>query len=286
MVVPHDARGKPFSVKVPASWVYTTLFLACFSLLVVGSSIVYSTLLSRRLVHYADTLNQNKEQQAVITSFSAKTENVARQIDELVKKDNELRKLLGLKGWEIKDQLSSGQASGEVKVNSDLERAEERLAERRKSLTELKSWVAQVQAHFASLPSTWPIYGRLVSFFGYRTYPWHGVHTGVDIQAQYGAPVRVTAPGVVTYVGWRRGYGKTVEVNHGNGIATLYAHASGYAVRAGQQVRRGQVVCFIGLTGWTTGPHLHYEVRRFDRPINPVAFLNLNILTASRLWRE
>jgi murein DD-endopeptidase MepM/ murein hydrolase activator NlpD len=284
MIVPHDAQGKPISIKIPASWVYSAVVLTCFSLLVVGSSIVYSTLISRRLVDYADTLSKNKQQQVVISSFSTKTEKVARQIDELVKKDNELRGQLGLKGWEIKD-ITTTVATAE-KVNYMLEKAEQKLAQKRKSLQELNEWVAFVRSRYASTPSSWPIYGRLASFFGYRVSPWRGMHTGIDIDASWGSPVRATAPGLVTFVGWRHGYGKTVEVNHGHGVATLYAHNSNYAVKVGQTVGRGQIICYVGMTGWTTGPHLHYEVRRWDRPINPVAFLNLNMLTASRLWRE
>lgn len=288
MIVPHDARGRPISLKLPASWVYTAAYAALFSFLVVGSSVVYSTLLSRRLVNYAETLNKNRQQEQTISSFSVKTNKVAAAIDELVQKDNELRKLLGLKGWQSKARLSTEKISCEVrsdKVSLALEFANAQLAERRQSLEELKQWVSTVQERFASMPSTWPIYGRLVSFFGYRSYPWRGVHTGVDIKAHYSAPARVTAAGVVTFVGWRRGYGKTVEVSHGYGISTLYAHNSAFAVRVGQRVRKGQVVSYVGMTGWTTGPHLHYEVRRWDHPVNPVAYLDLNLVTASRLWR-
>ncbi len=284
MIVPHESRGRPFSFKLPASWVYTAVGLTCFGILVVGSSIVYSTLISRRLADYADTISKNRQQQAVISSYSVKTEKVARQIDELVKKDNELRQLLGLKGWELKE-VRTTVATGE-KVNYLLEKAEAKLAQKRQSHAELLEWVAVVRARYAATPSSWPIYGRLVSFFGYRRTPWRGMHTGVDIQAGYGAPVRATAPGVVIYTGWRLGYGKTVEINHGHGVSTLYAHNSNYAVKLGQSVRKGQIICYVGTTGWSTGPHCHYEVRRNGVPRNPVAFLNLNMLTASRLWRE
>jgi murein DD-endopeptidase MepM/ murein hydrolase activator NlpD len=284
MIVPHHAQGKPVSVKIPANWVYTAVTSVCLAAIIVGSSIVYSTLLSRRLVDYADTVNKNKQQRAVINTFSAKTEKVARQIDELVKKDNELRRQLGLKGWELKEVRTT--VSSAEKVNYLLEKAEEKLAQKEKSLAELKEWVAFVRSRYAATPSSWPIYGRLVSFFGYRRYPWRGMHTGVDIDATRGAPVRATAPGIVTYTGWRHGYGKTVEVNHGHGVTTLYAHSSGYAVKVGQRISKGQVVCYVGTTGWTTGPHLHYEVRRWGVPRNPVAFLDLNLLTASRLWRD
>lgn len=282
MIVPHDAQGKPISLRIPANWVYGAAFTAFFFIVVVGSSIIYSTLLSRRLVNYADTISKNREQQQVISSFSIKTNKVSQAIDELVQKDNELRALLGLRGWKSKAKLSTKKLD---KVSSEIEIADTRLSERKESLEELKQWVNLVRSRFASTPSTWPIYGRLVSFFGYRAYPWRGFHAGVDIQARYGAPARATAAGVVSFIGWRSGYGKTVEVNHGYGVSTLYAHNSGYAVRVGQKVSKGQVVSYVGTTGWTTGPHLHYEVRRWDRALNPVAYLNLNLLTVSRLWR-
>ncbi len=288
MIVPHDAQGRPVNLKLPVSWLYAAAGLALFSVILVGSSFVYSTLLSRKLVNYSDTLSRSQQQEVVINSFSDKTVKVGRAIEELVQKDNELRKLLGLKGWQSKVKLSTDRISAEVKagkVSTVFEEAHDKLAERKQSLEELKQWVAEVRSRFASTPSTWPFYGRLVSYFGYRSYPWRGVHTGIDIQSYRGAPVRSTAAGVVSFIGWRNGYGKTVEVNHGYGVATLYAHNSGYAVKVGQRVRKGQVICYVGTTGWSTGPHVHYEVRRYDRPINPIAFLDMNILSASRFWR-
>jgi len=287
MIVPHGAHGQPISLKIPATWIYAAVSALVFSLILVGSSVVYSTLISRRLVHYADTLSKNQEQQKVILSFSAETRKVIKEIDELVEKDNELRKLLGLKGWQSKIKLST-QGSNEIrtdKISNVLDLASVKLAEKRQSLEELKKWVAVVRSRFANTPSRWPIYGRIVSGFAYRAYPWRGFHYGIDIKASYGAPARATANGVISYVGWRRGYGKLVEIDHGYGVKTIYAHNSAYAAAIGQRAAKGQIVSYVGMTGWTTGPHLHYEVRRYDRPLNPVAYLDLNVLSASRLWR-
>lgn len=278
MIVPHDARGTPVSLKVPARWVYTAIFSLLFCFILVGSSLIYSTFLSRRLVHYADTLSKNREQRSVISSFSEKTNKVKKEIDELEARDNELRRLLGLRNWRSKARFS------DQKSALDINLVKAKLEERKSSLGELKNWVTVVRTRLSTTPSTWPIAGRIVSFFGYRAYPWRGFHGGIDIQAKYGAPARSTAAGVVSFIGWRNGYGKTVEINHGNGISTLYAHNSRYAVNVGQKVKKGQVICFVGTTGWTTGPHLHYEVHRFGRAFNPTAYLNLNIFSASRLY--
>ena len=288
MIVPHDAQGRPVSIKIPAGWVYAAISLTIFSFLVVCSSVIYSTLISRRLVNYSDTVNKNQQQQVVINSLSNKTNQVNKAVDELVKEDNELRQLLGLKNWQSKIKLSGGLVSPESKedkISRDIEGLKARLAERKKSFSQLRGWIAMVRSRLSHTPSGWPVYGRMVSGFGYRSYPWRGLHTGIDIDARFGTPARVTAPGVVTYVGWMHGYGKLVEVSHGYGVKTLYAHNSAFAVSLGQRVAKGQIVSYVGMTGWTTGPHLHYEVRRADVPINPVAFLSMNILSASRLWR-
>jgi murein DD-endopeptidase MepM/ murein hydrolase activator NlpD len=288
MVIPHDANGRTFSLRVPAFAVYLTLAVALFSVAVVGSAVVYSTLLTRRLVNYSNTMARNREQQQVISIFSRKTKEVHQAISELIRKDNELRKLLGLKHWKSKINLSLAINPHErdAEISKELEMADLKLAEKRQSFEELKQWASTVRKRYASTPSRWPIYGRIVSRFGYRVYPWRGFHTGMDISGRYGSPIRSTADGVISYVGWRRGYGRSVVIDHGHGITTLYAHNSRYAVKRGQKVRKGQVICYVGNTGYSTGPHLHYEVRKYGRPINPVTYLNLNILTASRIWRK
>ncbi len=119
-----------------------------------------------------------------------------------------------------------------------------------------------------------PVAGRIVSGFGYRVHPiFHRVrfHYGVDIAAPYGSPIYAAADGEVVYAGWRRAYGNTVIVDHGNGLATLYAHCSAILVGEGQVVRKGQVIARVGSTGLSTGPHLHFEVRRFGEPVNPLS---------------
>jgi murein DD-endopeptidase MepM/ murein hydrolase activator NlpD len=284
MVIPHDARGRTFCIKIPMIWVYTALGLAVFSTVVVGSSIIYSSFLSRRLVYYYKAIAKNREQKKIIDSFAQETKRVNQAIAELEKEDNNLRKILGLKSWKRKIKLSSEANDKTEKISEDFKLVDAKISERRKSLEDLKEWVHTVRKRFASTPSRWPVNGRIVSRFGYRVYPWRGFHTGVDISGSYGAPVRATADGVVSFVGWRRGYGRTVTLSHIYGASTLYAHCSKFTVKSGQRVKKGQIISYVGNTGYATGPHLHYEVRKSSRPINPVAYLNLNILSASKIW--
>ena len=121
-------------------------------------------------------------------------------------------------------------------------------------------------------PSIWPVLGRITDGFGERLDPFSGegaFHTGVDVSADYGAPVHVTADGMVVDAGQHSGYGRVVIVDHGFGLTTWYAHLSSFAVMAGTRVRRGEVIGYTGISGRSTGPHVHYEVRVNNAPVNP-----------------
>ncbi|MFN3284968.1 MAG: murein hydrolase activator EnvC family protein [bacterium] len=119
----------------------------------------------------------------------------------------------------------------------------------------------------------WPARGALTSGFGLRRHPLFGIvrpHHGVDIAAPWGTPVRAAGPGTVVYAGWFGGYGKLVVVDHGGGVATLYGHLSSILVSVGQRVGAGEVVGRVGSTGYSTGPHLHFEIRLNGRPVDPL----------------
>ena len=114
------------------------------------------------------------------------------------------------------------------------------------------------------------------SGFGYRSDPIHGgaaMHTGLDFRGPIGSPIHAAAQGTVSFVGMKNGYGRVVEISHGNGMLTRYAHMSAWKARVGQQVEAGEVIGLIGSTGRSTGPHLHFEVRINDRAVNPRPFL-------------
>ena len=129
---------------------------------------------------------------------------------------------------------------------------------------------------------------QVTSGFGRRVHPItgdHRFHSGIDLRAAEGAPIHAAAGGVVRDAGRRGGYGKTVEIDHGDGTSTLYAHASQLLVEKGQRVEAGQPLALVGQTGQATGPHLHFELRRHDHPVNPTSG-NLPIPTARALNRS
>jgi hypothetical protein len=135
-----------------------------------------------------------------------------------------------------------------------------------------------VQAN--SAPNVWPVEGPVTGSFGERIDPFNGegaFHSGVDIASQVGEPVIAPADGVVLFADFMGGYGRVVMINHGHGITTRYGHLANFAVTSGQRVQRGDTIGYVGLSGRSTGPHLHYEVRINDTPVNPHKYLRLTV---------
>lgn len=129
----------------------------------------------------------------------------------------------------------------------------------------------------AVIPSIWPVRGSLESGFGGRRNPFGGssyeYHEGQDIEASSGDPVSATASGTVIVAGWQNGYGQVVYIDHGSGLTTRYGHLSQIGVAVGQTIGRGETLGLVGSTGRSTGPHLHYEVRINNEPVNPRRYL-------------
>ncbi len=148
---------------------------------------------------------------------------------------------------------------------------------------ELSVWMERIEEQLgenlklvASTPSISPVAGLLTSRFGYRQDPFTGerhLHSGVDISAPPGTPVRATASGVVVATSQGGPLGRSVTLAHGFGFSTLYAHLARIQVTVGQRISRGQVIGLLGNSGRSTGYHLHYEVRRDGRPVNPLPFM-------------
>ena len=138
----------------------------------------------------------------------------------------------------------------------------------------------------ADAPSLWPLEGRVGSSFGERQDPINGegaFHQGIDIDAPVGTPVRAAADGDVTVADMNAGYGREIMLDHGHDVITLYGHLSAIAVVVGQHVLRGQVIGLVGQSGRATGPHLHYEVRLHNVPVNPHKYLRTTYAQAANL---
>ncbi len=166
-------------------------------------------------------------------------------------------------------------------MQQELRKMREVIPAQREGMETLEESVREYNEMVAATPNIWPLADNgnsyISSGFGSRRDPFTGrqaFHEGVDIAVWYGTPVLATAEGVVTYAGWRTGYGYTVDIDHGYGFKTRYAHNGEVLVSVGQEVKRGDVIAKSGNSGRSTGPHLHYEVHVNGVPKNPLEFIN------------
>ncbi len=216
-------------------------------------------------------------------ALSEEAKRTKRELEEIKKAIEELRRRAGLSplnALPVRYQ-EGGRGGGAV--------AEESLAgwaEVRAEVLDLKNQLKEVVPALErtleverSLPQGLPLrgYKGVTSFFGTRKNPFgpgYEFHDGLDFAAPYGAPVYATGSGVVAQVGWMGAYGLAVLLDHAEGYQTLYGHLSRLAVHPGQRVERGQVLGYVGSTGRSTGPHLHYSVYRYGTPLDPRPYLD------------
>jgi murein DD-endopeptidase MepM/ murein hydrolase activator NlpD len=172
-------------------------------------------------------------------------------------------------------RADKGQALAAVEQNLDeLEKQERALLAQSEALSGVISGNSSSGGGSGVL--IWPCSGTVTSDFGWRIHPILGIelfHTGIDIGAPYGTPIKAAASGKVTMAAWYGGYGNCTIIDHGDGLSTLYAHQSSFKVAAGQSVSQGQLIGYVGSTGLSTGPHLHFETRVNGQPVDPMRYL-------------
>jgi hypothetical protein len=173
--------------------------------------------------------------------------------------------------------LVEGAVVASPDLTSMLDELSHQIKDRERQLTVLESMISTRNLSRQIVPNGRPVtQGWISSYFGKRTDPFNGrtaYHRGVDFAGPAGAKVMSVASGVVTYTKDRFGYGKTVEINHGNGYVTRYAHNQRVLVAVGETVQKGQAIALIGSTGRSTGPHLHFEVLKQGRAVDPMSFV-------------
>jgi len=273
-----------------------TVFLSFVALIVVSLYLVYEYNDVKDKVWELQSMREElKQQKAEVQSFALNLLDYKRQMFLLRDLDTKLRRAVSLGPRDRAQQVLGIGGPDELGIQNlasmGEKKQEEALKEMHQELTQLKGAASKQEASiqmlieyfedkrslYASTPSVWPVRGWVTSHFGIRTSPFSGIqkfHEGMDIAAQTGTPVMAPADGVVVKAGFGTGYGNLVEISHGYGMKTIFAHNSRLNVKAGQRVRRGDVVAYVGDSGSSTGPHLHYEVKVNGLPVNPVKYLN------------
>jgi len=284
--VARDEAGQLRKISIPVHYLYVLLAgLAIGALCLTGIASSYTRML-QKVAHY----NQLRTEQAQLKDRYSRLEQVAKerdiQVASLGSLASEVSALYGLKSNPAMVVASTEQIQ-EAQVHSSLDQlyalkhsALSGAASVGISLGLTKNSTTADWIRANSAPNLWPVEGQVTASFGERIDPFNGegaFHSGVDISAIVGSAVIAPADGSVTFADYLGGYGRAIMVDHGHGISTRYGHLSSFAVTAGQYVHRGDTIGYVGTSGRSTGPHLHYEVRINDVPVNPYKYLRLTV---------
>jgi len=293
MIVPHSGKST-FSISVSIvtlkiiggllAAVFVGIVMTCFSFYTSYNKLKQNTQELQTVAEDYDVLQKQ------LQLFLQKTNNLEQKMQDLQQLDSDIRGLLkddpALKEVLEKKSnqsnlqrttLTSRRSVDRQQAIRQLMLIEQKIPEQQASLEELKEAIIKRADRLSHTPSIYPVKGKISSKFGYRKSPFgraQEFHDGLDIAAPYGTEVVATADGVVTFAGYKSGYGRTVVISHGYGYETSYCHNSSILVKTGQQVKKGQVIAKVGSTGRSTGPHLHYMVKVNGQLKDPADFLN------------
>ncbi len=277
---------------------YFATVIAAVAAIVVGSLLFASFQSLRAHAQVASLRSQAERQRDTLDAIDAKTEALRRELQHVQRQNQEIRQLIGAPAphpavvqktsWlrsgpplqVVEDHVRAlSAASAVTRADSD---GVKTLAMRVLNLQHLRS-LARAR-EIASIPSIDPVDGAVVvGCFCYRSFPDAEFHEGVDLGAGYGQVVRASAAGTIAANAYDGGYGIKVDIDHGNGYHTWYAHLSRADVAVGQQVYKGETIGEVGATGFATGPHLHYQIMYEGQPVDPSPFLHgvpSNVLAA------
>ena len=275
MLVARNAEGELLKIPIPLHYAYVFIAGALIGMLTItGMAGSYARMLLK-----TQRFNQLRTEKEALRSQYSQLEQIAQenqlQAQSLTSLAGEVSSLYGLKedpAFQDDDPASASlQQLYALRMTAMTGAASVGIGMGDMREASTRDWL-----RLAAAPTLWPVQGRITGSFGERIDPFSGegaFHRGVDISSEIGTRIIAPADGVVTFSDLMHGYGRAVMIDHGNGISTLYGHMSAFAVSPGQLVHRGDTVGYVGSSGRSTGPHLHYEVRIFNTPVNPHKYL-------------
>src|SRR3990170_2421138 len=283
MMVPHS-RTKPVSIRIPLAGIL-------FSVFSFFAGVIY---LFTVAVHTVEYYQMRERLSYVTTQFH----ELKSTMHSLKQAEREFKKLFSLKSktdiLETADFADTGSpdletadfadtGSPDLKTATfadtgslDMEVLRKQIDEAMRSVSGIKQYIVEQKDLYRATPLGWPAQGRISSSYGYREHPKSGqrqLHTGMDISLPPGTKVRATADGIVSFSGWTGNSGNVVVIEHGHGFSTAYAHNRENLIQVGERVKRYDAIAMSGSTGRATGPHLHYEIWKDERHVNPSPFL-------------
>jgi murein DD-endopeptidase MepM/ murein hydrolase activator NlpD len=288
LFVARGEDGHLRKIPIPIHYLYVLVVAAGIGLLsLTGIASSYTRMLSK-----VSTFNQLRTEREDLKNRYTHLEQVAKekdlQVASLGSLAKEVSSLYGLKSDPI--LVDEGRDERDVQVSNSLSQlyalkttALSGAATTGISLGLVRNVTTADWIRANASPNLWPVEGQITGSFGERIDPFNGegaFHSGVDIGSTYGQAVVAPADGIVVFADFMGGYGRAIVLDHGHSISTRYGHLSNFAVAVGQQVHRGDTIGYVGLSGRSTGPHLHYEVRINDTPVNPHKYLRLTMAHA------
>ena len=285
MVVPHGSdspRSYSISERAVRGALYAGAVLGLMAAIGLGTAIATTGRFISGAVRPTEA-NAMSSHPRDMSEVAKRVASLRDTLEVIRKREAQIRLLAGLPATDSAAQIlasaqdsladSAARALPHTDVETLIQRADQ-LSARFAAVTDSLERNAQ---RFASVPSIMPTPGWLTSQFSRsRNHPLLHIsrpHEGIDVAAPMGAPIIAPASGVVMRVGYENGYGNTLEIDHGNGIVTRYAHCSRIDVKGGQRVTRGQTIAAVGSTGLATGPHLHYEIHINGKVVNPLTYV-------------
>jgi len=280
-------------LKIDKKTVKVALYLLAFAVLSTTFFFCDYIQVRKKAFELSRLRQETQAQRSQIHFFSARIEDLEKQLSKLKEFDKKIRIIANLeRGQEtvafmgmggpsssdIREKLKvEKDESGLVRqMKTDVERLQSEVMSREESLSELERLLESKKNILVHTPSIWPTSGWVTSGFGFRTNPFTGLsqmHEAVDISNRTGTPVVAPAEGIISDAGNDHAYGKILVISHGFGMTTRFAHLNKTFVKVGQRVKRGDKIAEVGMTGQTTGPHLHYEVRLNGIPANPMRYV-------------
>lgn len=283
MVIPHS-EDTPLVFKLPIT-VLQLVGVILLAMVMLGISFTTRYIDMVKSLDELDALRQeNLIKSGQIELLAKETQTLLEKFEEIKELEERLRLLTddevtneAMESFDNNIFLTNRGVTSLERANRSLNHINTQLPHKTENMTGILSDIEENNRRLSATPSGWPTRGRITSPFGYRRNPVNGRmhhHTGIDIANSTGTPIYATANGTVSVAAYRGGYGNLIIIEHGYGYSTYYAHLSRISVRPFQQVSRGQLIGYMGSTGQSTGPHLHYEVRVRGNPVNPRNYLN------------
>jgi murein DD-endopeptidase MepM/ murein hydrolase activator NlpD len=258
LLIPHS-KNKPLNFQVPFIGIFLTLLLS------VSGFIYIFTMVVNTFEYY--------RMREKLNYYSAQFIELHSTISSLKKAEDDFRKLFSLGS---KEKVLENVVDASDRGSINMEELRKQIRKTVQTVGEIKAYLHVQRDIYKATPRGLPVEGYISSNYGYRMHPISGkkeFHSGIDISTSLGSCVRATADGIVIFSGWSAGNGNLVVIEHGRGLSTVYAHNKKTIVRVGQMVRRGDIIAYAGSTGTSTGPHVHYEVWKYGKHINPDKFI-------------